>query len=97
MIPLMGMTRRFVSRIAAISVILGAGAHAAAGPQQISLALTEAGPTEMAVMWISLDPWNQTSQGSVTWSSVSHASGAQAYTSQSAPATTFTYTAGAHL
>ncbi len=64
-------------------------AGAALGPEQLNLALTAGGPTEMAVSWVSLDAWSAATHGSVTWAPAS-APSQQA----SAPARTHTYTAG---
>lgn len=72
--------------LAAVGACVGLGAQ---GPQQLSLALTAAGPTEMAIAWVSLDAWTPATAGSVTW-----ASSATPEHEDSAPARTHTYSAG---
>ena len=58
---------------------------AGAGPEQRSLALTENGPTEMAITWASLTAYEKAATGEVTWASASGGS------PQSAAAETSTY------
>ena len=59
-----------------------------APPQQVSLALHEAGATAMHATWVSTDPWTPASTGAVSW-------GPQGSPEAStAPATCHTYTAG---
>ena len=76
-------------RVASLLGLVAPLASAALGPEQLNLALTAGGPTEMAVSWVSLDAWTPATHGSVTWAAAS-APAAQA----SAPARTHTYTAG---
>jgi len=52
---------------AAALLLLPLAALAAAGPQQVSLALTANGATEMAVTWASLIKWEASATGGVTW------------------------------
>ena len=72
-----------------MAALLPLAALAAAGPEQLSLALTANGPTEMGVTWVSLIAYTPTSSGAVTW-----APSAQPSALTSAPAETKTYTAG---
>ena len=72
---------------AALAALAAPLAAAGYGPEQASLALTANGPSEMSVTWASMRPWDATSAGSVTWWG---ASGSKS----SAPAATWTYTAG---
>ena len=80
------MAVRARALVAAVVACVGLGAQ---GPQQLSLALTAAGPTEMAIAWVSLDAWTPATAGSVTW-----APSATPEHEDSAPARTHTYSAG---
>ena len=71
-------------------------AAASASPQQLSLALTEVGPSEMAVTWVSLDPWSPQSRGSATYYYMPPAGQGSSVPvlPPTFPATTSTYSAG---